>query len=328
MPKIDTDKVPLDTATGYPPPFNKAVEGRARKRLSRAAGLTQFGVNICTLRPGAASSQRHWHESEDELVYVLSGEVVLREDGGETVLKSGDAAAWKAGVANGHCLINRSDRDAVFLEVGTRAPSARPSKARSLRCCGHAFEVIPQAGQLEERAMRIDAILVGRNPPDDVNVVVEVPIGGEPIKYEMDKAAGTLVVDRFLYTSMRYPGNYGFIPHTLSGDGDPCDVLIANTRAIVPGAVMSVRPVGVLVMEDNAGEDEKIVAVPSRHITQRYDRIENHTDLPEITIKQIEHFFSHYKDLEPGKWVKIKRWADAAQAKRMIVEGMERARGQ
>jgi inorganic pyrophosphatase len=159
--------------------------------------------------------------------------------------------------------------------------------------------------------MRIDAVPVGRHPPHDVNVVIEVPIGGEPIKYEMDKAAGTLVVDRFLYTSMRYPGNYGFIPHTLSGDGDPCDVLIANTRAIVPGAVMSVRPVGVLVMEDNAGEDEKIVAVPSRHITQRYDRIENHTDLPEITIKQIEHFFSHYKDLEPGKWVKIKRWADA-----------------
>ena len=175
--------------------------------------------------------------------------------------------------------------------------------------------------------MRIDAIPVGRNPPHDVNVVIEVPIGGEPIKYEMDKAAGTLVVDRFLYTSMRYPGNYGFIPHTLSGDGDPCDVLIANTRAIVPGAVMSVRPVGVLVMEDNAGEDEKIVAVPSRHITLRYDRVENHTDLPEITIKQIEHFFSHYKDLEPGKWVKINRWADATEAKRMIVEGMERARG-
>jgi inorganic pyrophosphatase len=175
--------------------------------------------------------------------------------------------------------------------------------------------------------MRIDAIPVGRNPPHDVNVVIEVPIGREPIKYEMDKAAGTLVVDRFLYTSMRYPGNYGFIPHTLSGDGDPCDVLVANTRAIVPGAVMSVRPVGVLVMEDDAGEDEKIVAVPSRHITQRYDRVENHTDLPEITIKQIEHFFSHYKDLEPGKWVKIKRWADAAEAKRMIMEGMGRVKG-
>ena len=125
MPKIDVDKIPIDTATGYPPPYNKAVEGRSRKRLARAAGLSQFGVNLCTLEPGAASSQRHWHENEDELVYVLEGEVVLCEDGGETVLKAGDAAAWKAGVANGHCLVNRSSRDAVFIEVGSRAPSER-----------------------------------------------------------------------------------------------------------------------------------------------------------------------------------------------------------
>src|SRR5471032_1230587 len=111
--------------------------------------------------------------------------------------------------------------------------------------------------------MRIDKIAVGRNPPHDVNVIVEVPIGGEPIKYEMDKEAGTLVVDRFLYTSMRYPGNYGFIPHTLSNDGDPCDVLVANTRAIVPGAIMSCRIVGVMVMEDEAGADEKLIGVPA-----------------------------------------------------------------
>ena len=175
--------------------------------------------------------------------------------------------------------------------------------------------------------MRIDAIAVGGNPPHDVNVIIEVPIGGEPIKYEMDKAAGTLVVDRFLYTSMRYPGNYGFVPHTLSGDGDPCDVLVANTRAIVPGAIMSVRPVGVLVMEDNAGEDEKIIAVPSHRLTQRYDKVAVYTDLPAITIQQIEHFFTHYKDLEPGKWVKILRWGDAEEAKRLILEGMERAKG-
>ena len=174
--------------------------------------------------------------------------------------------------------------------------------------------------------MRFDAIPIGRNPPHDVNVIIEVPIGGEPIKYEMDKEAGSLVVDRFLYTAMRYPGNYGFIPHTLSGDGDPCDVLIANTRAIVPGAIMSVRPVGVLLMEDNAGEDEKIIAVPSRHLTQRYDRVRSHADLPEITIKQIEHFFEHYKDLEPGKWVKIIRWGDAEDAHRLILEAIERAR--
>ena len=174
--------------------------------------------------------------------------------------------------------------------------------------------------------MRLDAIATGRNPPHDVNVVVEVPIGGEPIKYEMDKEAGTLVVDRFLYTSMRYPGNYGFIPHTLSGDGDPCDVLVANTRAIVPGAVVSVRPVGVLLMEDDAGQDEKIIAVPTTKLTRRYEKVASYTDLPEITVQQIEHFFAHYKDLEVGKWVRILRWGDAAEAQRMILEGIERAR--
>jgi uncharacterized cupin superfamily protein len=125
MPKIDIGRIAIDTATGYPSPFNKAVEGRSRKRLGRAAGLTQFGVNICTLKPGAASSQRHWHENEDELVYMLAGEVVLCEDGGETVLKPGDAAGWKAGVPNGHCLVNRSNRDAVFIEIGTRAANER-----------------------------------------------------------------------------------------------------------------------------------------------------------------------------------------------------------
>src|SRR3712207_2161988 len=175
--------------------------------------------------------------------------------------------------------------------------------------------------------MRIEAIPIGVNPPHDVSVVIEVPIGGEPIKYELDKAAGTLVVDRFLYTAMRYPGNYGFIPHTLSGDGDPCDVLVANTRAIAPGAVMSVRPVGVLLMEDEAGQDEKIVAVPSRKLTARYERIRSYTDLPGITVRQIEHFFEHYKDLEPGKWVKVVRWGDAEDAKRLIQEGIERAKG-
>jgi inorganic pyrophosphatase len=174
--------------------------------------------------------------------------------------------------------------------------------------------------------MRIDQIPVGRNAPNDVNVIVEVPIGGEPIKYEMDKASGTLVVDRFLYTAMRYPGNYGFIPHTLSGDGDPVDVLIANSRAIAPGAVISVRPVGVLLMEDDGGQDEKIVAVPSAHITQRFDGVVSYRDLPDITVRQIEHFFAHYKDLEPGKWVKILRWGDDTEARQLILEGMARAK--
>jgi len=172
--------------------------------------------------------------------------------------------------------------------------------------------------------MRIDAIPTGKNPPDDVNVIVEVAIGGEPIKYEMDKAAGTIFVDRFLYTPMRYPGNYGFIPHTLSEDGDPIDVLIANTRPIVPGAYISVRPVGVLKMEDDGGGDEKIIDVPSPKLTQRYAGIHNYTDLPPITLEQIQHFFEHYKDLEPGKWVKMKGWGDAAEAKRMIVAAMAR----
>jgi inorganic pyrophosphatase len=153
-----------------------------------------------------------------------------------------------------------------------------------------------------------------------------VPIGGEPIKYELDKASGALFVDRFLYTPMRYPGNYGFIPHTLSGDGDPCDVLVANTRAIAPGAVVSVRPVGVLLMEDNAGTDEKIVAVPSRKVTARYNGVARHTDLPDITIRQIEHFFAHYKDLEPGKWAKILGWGDVDAAHRLIGEAIERAK--
>ncbi len=176
--------------------------------------------------------------------------------------------------------------------------------------------------------MRLDAIAIGRNPPDDVNVVVEVALGGEPIKYEMDKAAGTLFVDRFLYTPMRYPGNYGFVPHTLSDDGDPVDVLIANTRPILPGAYINVRPVGVLKLEDDGGGDEKIIAVPSSKVTQRYVKVGNYTDLPVITIEQIEHFFQHYKDLEPNKWVKIGGWGDAAEARRLISEGIERYRAQ
>jgi inorganic pyrophosphatase len=173
--------------------------------------------------------------------------------------------------------------------------------------------------------MRLDAVSIGKNPPHEVNVVIEVPIGGEPIKYEMDKESGALMVDRFLYTSMRYPGNYGFIPKTLSDDGDPCDVIVANTRAVVPGAIMSCRIVGVLVMEDEAGGDEKLIAVPGPKLTQRYAGVQNYTDLPPITLQQIEHFFAHYKDLEPNKWVKIIRWGDAEEAKRMVLEGIDRA---
>jgi inorganic pyrophosphatase len=176
--------------------------------------------------------------------------------------------------------------------------------------------------------MRIEAIQIGINPPDDVNVVIEIPIGGEPIKYELDKASGALYVDRFLYTSMRYPGNYGFVPHTLSEDGDPIDVLVANTRAIVPGAVMNCRPVGVLKMEDEKGGDEKIIAVPSSHLTRRYEKVKNYSDMPDITLEQIAHFFQHYKDLESTKWSRLVGWGDSAEARRMIVEAIARAKSE
>ena len=173
--------------------------------------------------------------------------------------------------------------------------------------------------------MRIDAIPVGDNPPHEVNVLIEVPTGGEPIKYEMNKDAGTMFVDRYLYTPMRYPGNYGFIPHTLSDDGDPIDVLVPSQRPIMPGAVMACRPIGVLTMEDEAGMDEKIIAVPTSKLTRRYDEVLEVKDLPDITLKQISHFFEHYKDLESDKWVKIQGWGDAAKAREMIEEAIARA---
>jgi inorganic pyrophosphatase len=174
--------------------------------------------------------------------------------------------------------------------------------------------------------VRIEAISVGADPPNEVNVIVEVPVGGEPIKYELDKEAGTLFVDRFLHTSMRYPGNYGFVPHTISGDGDPIDVLVANQRGVLPGAVLAVRPIGVFLMQDEAGVDEKIIAVPVTRITRRYEEVRDYTDLPEITVQQIQHFFEHYKDLEPRKWVKSLGWGHADDARKLIVEAIARAR--
>ena len=174
--------------------------------------------------------------------------------------------------------------------------------------------------------MRLDAIAIGLNPPDDLNVIIEVPMGGEPIKYEMDKAAGTLVVDRFLHTPMRYPGNYGFVPHTLARDGDPLDVLVANTRPIVPGAIINVRPIGVLKMQDDSGMDEKIIAVPTSKLTKHYEHIRTYEDLPKIAQEQIQHFFEHYKDLEAGKWVKMIGWGNVEEAKQLIIEAIQRER--
>lgn len=174
--------------------------------------------------------------------------------------------------------------------------------------------------------MRIDQIRIGQNPPHDINVVIEVPIGGEPVKYEMDKASGAMFVDRILYTAMRYPGNYGFVPHTLCGDGDPIDVLVANQRPLIPGSVINCRPVGVLRMRDEKGDDEKLVAVPSPRISARYDKVHSYKDLPEIVARQIAHFFERYKDLEPGKWVKVDRWGDADEARQLILDAMARAK--
>lgn len=162
--------------------------------------------------------------------------------------------------------------------------------------------------------MRIDAIPVGEKPPYEVNVIIEVPLGGEPVKYEMDKASGAMFVDRFLHTAMHYPCNYGFVPHTLADDGDPIDMLVAGRSPVVPGAVVRTRPVGVLIMKDEAGEDEKLLGVPVDALSPYYGDISSYRDLPRILIQQIEHFFAHYKDLEEGKWVEIIRWGSAEEA--------------
>jgi inorganic pyrophosphatase len=174
--------------------------------------------------------------------------------------------------------------------------------------------------------MDLSQIPAGRNPPKDVNVLIEIPAGGLPVKYEMDKASGALFVDRFLHTAMFYPGNYGFIPHTLSEDGDPIDVLVISAVPVIAGAVVRCRPVGVLVMQDQAGPDEKIVAVPVDDLHPFHTGVRSYSDLPAILLQQIEHFFQHYKDLEPSKWTKIGDWQDAAFAEKLIVEAITRAK--
>ncbi len=172
--------------------------------------------------------------------------------------------------------------------------------------------------------MRIDQIPVGEAPPYDLNVIVEVPLGGVPVKYEMDKASGAMFVDRFLHTAMHYPCNYGFVPHTLSEDGDPIDVLVAGRVPVVPGAVVRSRPVGALMMRDEAGGDEKILSVPVDALSPFYEDISSYRDLPKLLINQIEHFFAHYKDLEDGKWVEIVRWASAEEAVDLVRQSIAR----
>lgn len=174
--------------------------------------------------------------------------------------------------------------------------------------------------------MDITKISIGKNPPQEINVIIEVAMGADPVKYEMDKESGAVFVDRMLHTAMYYPCNYGFIPHTLSADGDPVDVLVMTEEKLVPGCVIPVRPLGVLVMEDEAGQDEKILAVPTSKITAIYDKIKSVHDLPTIKLEQISHFFTHYKDLEKNKWVKIVGWESVDSAVKIIQEAIENAR--
>ena len=173
--------------------------------------------------------------------------------------------------------------------------------------------------------MDLSKIPIGRNPPFEVNAVIEIPLGGLPIKYELDKASGALWVDRFLHTAMFYPGNYGFVPHTLSDDGDPCDVLVVSQVTVVPGSVIRCRPIGALLMEDEAGGDEKIIAVPAPDLHPFYDNVMEPGDLPQVLRDQVAHFFQHYKDLEPGKWVKVTDWLGADDARRLVSEAIQRA---
>jgi inorganic pyrophosphatase len=171
--------------------------------------------------------------------------------------------------------------------------------------------------------MNIDKIAIGKNAPDEVNVIIEIPAGGLPVKYEVDKESGSLFVDRFLSTAMFYPANYGFIPHTLSDDGDPADVLVVTPIPVIAGSVIPVRPIGVLLMEDESGMDEKIIAVPISKLTPYYENINSYEDLPRILLEQISHFFERYKDLEKGKWVKITGFAGAEKAKELINQAIE-----
>jgi inorganic pyrophosphatase len=174
--------------------------------------------------------------------------------------------------------------------------------------------------------MSLKSIDYGSNAPDEVNTIIENPMGGTPVKYELDKETGAIFVDRFLHTAMFYPGNYGFIPNTLSGDGDPVDILVVGQMPVMPGCVLLARPIGVLMMEDEAGLDEKIVAVPADSLYPYHKDIKDAQDLPAIEREKIEHFFTHYKDLEKGKWSKVAGWGDAAKAKQMIKEGMDRTK--
>jgi inorganic pyrophosphatase len=172
--------------------------------------------------------------------------------------------------------------------------------------------------------MILDRVITGLNVPDDINVIIEIPAHGEPIKYELDKDTGAMFVDRFMSTAMHYPCNYGYVPHTLSEDGDPVDVLVVTPIPLITGVVVRCRPVGMLKMTDEAGIDAKVIAVPVDKLTSLYTHIRSADDLPQLLLKQIAHFFEHYKDLEPGKWVKVEGWVGIEGARAEILAGVER----
>lgn len=172
--------------------------------------------------------------------------------------------------------------------------------------------------------MDLSKIPVGVNPPYDVNAVIEIPVGGEPVKYELDKASGAIFVDRFLHTAMFYPGNYGFIPHTLADDGDPMDIMVVGRTPVVPGAIIRARPIGCLMMTDEAGGDEKVLAVPVDALHPHFTDVDSWRALPKIVVDQIAHFFQHYKDLEKGKKVEITRWADPEETAQLIRDAIDR----
>ena len=172
--------------------------------------------------------------------------------------------------------------------------------------------------------MNLDRVPSGRDVPNDVNVIIEIPMNGDPIKYELDKDTGAMYVDRFMSTAMFYPCNYGYIPHTVSDDGDPVDVLVITPVPLITGVVVRCRPVGMLKMTDEAGGDEKLLAVPVDKLINIYRHIQAPRDLPELTLARIAHFFEHYKDLEVGKWVKLEGWVGPEEAKQAIVDGVAR----
>ena len=171
--------------------------------------------------------------------------------------------------------------------------------------------------------MPLSEVPAGRHPPEDVNVVIEIPMNSEPVKYEIDKQTGAMFVDRLLTTPMRYPCNYGYIPQTLGGDGDPLDALVMMPMQLVPGSVINCRPIGILEMVDESGDDQKLIVVPSDKISVLYQSVQSVRDLPTLIRDQISHFFQHYKDLEPGKWVRVEGWGDATSARQAIQAAME-----